>query len=177
MQCSIKYDKSKNKWLSIKNNKSKIPNKSKKIFDNIINNIILFNNEIPPFIEKNITYKDWINIKNNTNKWNDIYINNIPNDTIKKLYSEKGCKYIQISEYGLYHLGDDICNFNVPEFIIEQKLRIRIKVHSTKNKNGYCNLSVMASCMPKNIRLLNKSKYSLDDKNKLPPNLIFHNII
>ena len=37
-----------------------------------------------------------------------------------------------------------------------------------KNKNGYCRLSVIASCQPKTITSLLPSPYSLDDKDKLP---------
>ena len=98
---------------------------------------------------------------------------NIKNDTIKKLYTEKGCKYIQISGKGLYHLGDDICDFKVPEFICDQELRIRTKIHKRKDKKGFCHLSVMAACKPININNIEDSKFSLDDKNKLPKNLIY----
>ena len=77
----------------------------------------------------------------------------------------------QVSEKGLYHLGNDICNFNVPEFICEQQLRIRTKIHNKKNKKGYCDLSVIVACQPKNIKDLVISNYSLDDETKLP--LIF----
>ena len=51
-------------------------------------------------------------------------------------------------------------------------MRIRIKIHSKKNKKGYCSMSVTAACKPKNIKLLQKSPYSLDDTNKLPKILI-----
>jgi hypothetical protein len=61
-----------------------------------------------------------------------------------------------------------ICNFNVPEFIIDQQLRIRTKVHSSKNKNGYCDISVIASCQPIDIKKLKKSSYSLDMIDNLP---------
>lgn len=81
---------------------------------------------------------------------------------------------MQISDgKGLYHLGNDICNFNVPIFELEQKLRIRIKIHKKKNKEGFCVISVMMSCKPINIRKLKNSDYSLDNINKLPPNLFF----
>jgi hypothetical protein len=121
---------------------------------------------------RNITHEEWIKIKKETNDYNDIYID-CPNDTIKNLYKEKNCFYIQISEYGLYHLGNDICNFNVPEFICDQHLRIRTKIHSKKNNNGFCNLSVTVACKPKNIKKLQKSKYSLDNIQNLPKNLIY----
>lgn len=100
----------------------------------------------------------------------------MPKDTIQKLYKAKGCNYIQISNgFGLYHLGEDICNFDVPLFDVEQQLRVRTKIHQRKNKKGYCNLSVTIACKPKKIKKdLIKSKYSLDDKTKLPINLIFN---
>jgi len=112
--------------------------------------------------------------KKDTTDFNDIYLN-CPTDTIKKLYSEKGCYYIQISDKGLYHLGNDICNFNVPEFICDQELRIRTKIHSRKNSKGYCVFSVIISCKPQNIKDLVNSKYSLDDILRLPENLIYIN--
>lgn len=61
---------------------------------------------------------------------------------------------------------------NVPIFICEQQLRVRTKIHKIKNKKGFCKLSVMVACQPKNITELEKSEYSLDDLTKLPKNLI-----
>jgi hypothetical protein len=157
IQCSLKYDKC---WKVSAT--SQLPIKAQKIFEKLINNINLYNNNIPPFLSKNITHEEWLNIKKN-NVWKNVYLD-IENDTIKNLYEIKGCKYIQVSEYGLYHLGVDICHFNVPEFIVPQHLRIRIKVHKRKTSLGFCTLSVTASCQPKNIKLLLKSPYSLDIK-------------
>jgi hypothetical protein len=171
MQCSIKYDTKNNKWIT--STRSKIPIKARDIFNKLITNVNIFNGKIPPFIHNQLTYEEWIKLKSKTNLWNDFYFD-IPNDTIRKLYTEKGCQYIQISDgYGLYHLGNDICKFNVPIFNIEQCIRIRIKVHTKKNKKGFCVLSVMMACQPKNIKSLNKSCYSLDNLNKLPPKLIY----
>lgn len=172
MQCSLKYEN--NRWIgSLKN---KIPENSKKIFEEIISNIQLFNNQIPPFIIKNITHTEWVKIKQETNDFNDTYID-CPSDTIKKLYTEKGCTYIQISNKGLYHLGNDLCIFNVPEFICEQQLRIRTKIHKRNDTNGYCKLSVTVSCQPKNIKKIVDSNFSLDDISKLPNNLIYINSV
>ena len=173
MQCSLKYDNINKKWIG--SSKNKIPDSSKKVFEDIISRIILFNGKIPPFMLKDITHQEWIKIKNETINYNDYYIN-CPNDTIMKLYSEKGCSYIQISEKGLYHLGNDMCNFKVPAFICEQQLRVRTKIHERKNKKGFCKLSVTVSCQPKNIKNLLNSKYSLDNKNKLPKNLVYEDI-
>lgn len=168
VQCGILYDK---KWIP--SNKSTLPVESRNIFEKLINNINLYGGDIPPFMKKNITHVEWLDIKNKTSKWDDYYIN-IPNNTIKNLYRAKGCEYIQISNHGLYHLGHDICSFNVPEFIIDQQMRIRTKIHKKVTSSGYCTLSVTASCKPVNLYLLEKSKYSLDDINKLPHNLIFN---
>lgn len=171
MQCSIKYNNVIQSWEG--SEKCKIPIKSREIFNKLINNINLYDGDIPPFMEKNITYDEWLKIKKETNKWDDKYID-IPSDTISILYLAKGCNYIQISDgYGLYYLENDICGFGVPRFDIEQQLRIRTKIHSRKNKKGFCKLSVTVSCQPKNIKNLIPSKYSLDDIDKLPTNLIY----
>ena len=166
MQCSLKYNDG--KWIP--SFRSQIPIKSQNIFTKLVNNINLFDGKKPPFFEKNLTIDEWKEIKKSTNIWNDTYYD-IPNNTIQNLYSEKNCYYLQISKYGLYHLGNDICEFSVPYFTIEQQLRIRIKVHTKKNSKGYCVLSVCASCQPKKIALLQISPYSLDDINKLPSKL------
>ena len=171
MQCSIKYNNVIQSWEG--SEKCKIPIKSREIFNKLINNINLYDGDIPPFMEKNITHDEWLKIKKETNKWDDKYID-IPSDTISILYLAKGCNYIQISDgYGLYYLENDICGFGVPRFDIEQQLRIRTKIHSRKNKKGFCKLSVTVSCQPKNIKNLIPSKYSLDDIDKLPTNLIY----
>lgn len=172
MQCSIKYNKTNKKWEATK--KGKIPNSCREIFNKLINNINLYDGEVPPFVENSITHEDWVKIKKETNKWDDKYID-IPLDSISNLYKAKGCKYIQISDgYGLYHLGNNICEFDVPLFNIEQQIRIRTKIHTRKNKKGFCNLSVTVACQPKNIKKLIPSKYSLDNKDKLPLSLIYN---
>tara|TARA_Y100000591_G_C21669470_1_gene612160 strand:- start:143 stop:928 length:786 start_codon:yes stop_codon:yes gene_type:complete len=170
MQCSIKFDPVTKTWKGGK--RSKIPNECREMFDKLINDKNLYGGKIPPFMEKSITHEEWKKNKRQTDKWNDHYID-IPSNTIRKLYSLKKCYYIQISEYGLYHLGDDICKFGVPLFDIEQQIRIRIKVHRRKNGKGFCDLSVTAACQPIDIKKLTKSKYSLDNKDKLPPNLTY----
>lgn len=168
MQCKLTYDFINNKWIGSKNNK--IPIESKKIFESLLYNVNIFNNNIPPFMQKKLTHSEWLNIKKETNDFNDMYID-CKDNIINKLYKEKGCYYIQISNKGLYHLGYDICNFNVPEFNCPQAIRIRTKIHSSSNKNGFCIISVTASCKPKNINYLLKSNYTLDDINYLPKNL------
>jgi hypothetical protein len=172
MQCSLHYDNINKRWVG--GTRNKIPDASKKLFEDIISNITLFNGNIPPFVVNNITHEEWLKIKKETTDYSDFYID-CPNDTIKRLYSNKGCSYIQLSEKGLYHLGDDKCNFNVPDFICEQQIRGRIKIHERKNKKGFCKLSITIACKPKNINNLINSEFSLDNKARLPNNLVYDN--
>lgn len=172
-QCVIKYNVDIDAWCA--SERGTLTPAAKDLFNNLIRNLEIFSNEQPPFVENKLTHSEWLKIKLETTKWNDQYFP-ISSDTIRTLYSLKGCKYIQISDcYGLYHLGEDICQFGVPIFNIEQELRIRTKIHSKRNKSGYCVLSVTASCKPTKISLLAKSPYSLDDISKLPPSLTYNN--
>lgn len=165
MQCSITYDKKQHIWHPVIN--GKIPDQCRKIFHQLICDNIMYDNNIPPFLERKLKYNEWKDIKSIDNKWKDIYIN-IPSTIISELYRLKGCSYIQISHFGLYHTGIDTCGFNVPMFKVPQRIRIRVKIHRTVNSNGYCDLSVMCGCQPKYIFKLEKSPYSLDNLNKLP---------
>jgi hypothetical protein len=169
MQCSLHYNKLNNQWSA--SNMGKNPVETQSIFNSLLQNINLFGGQIPVFLENKITHTDWKKIKDECDTWNDYYTN-VPNDTIRRLYHAKGCQYIQISDgFGLYHLGEDVCKFGVPIFEPDQQLRVRTKIHTRENKEGYCKLSVTVACQPKNINFLPRSPYSLDDKIRLPPNL------
>lgn len=170
MQCSIKYNTETSQWEG--SERGKIPPQSRLLFNELLNNVSLFQGQVPPFVSRKMTYEEWKTIKKESNTWNDHYIP-IPNNTIQKMYAAKGCQYIQVSDYGLYHLGEDVCGFQVPEFTIDQQLRIRIKIHSTSDKGGFCHLSITAACQPIKIKNLTKSPYSLDDSQKLPSNLLY----
>jgi hypothetical protein len=123
---------------------------------------------VPPFMEKEFTHKEWLDLKQRTTEWSDRY-QTIPNDIITELYRAKGCHYIQISSHGLYHLGEDLCGFNVPLFHPEGvQLRIRTKIHTRSNTKGFCSLSLIASPQPIKIQA---SPYSLDALERLPVNL------
>lgn len=165
MQCSLKYDNVCKQWKGSMNNK--IPDKSKHIFESLIRNTQLFNGRVPPFMNINMTHEEWMMLKKSTSDFNDYYMK-CHNTTISNLYRQKGCYYIQISDKGLYHLGNDICMFGVPEFICEQQLRIRTKIHTKRNSKGFCKLSVTIACKPVNIKKMKSSNYSLDDVMRLP---------
>lgn len=166
MQCALQYDEDTGRWSA--SQRGKIPTECRKFFNEHFENIQLFRGNIPPFFQRKIPYEEWERIKKEQKDiWEDAYYD-ISETAISDLYRKKGCQYIQIDEYGLYHTGEDVCDFKVPEFKTPQRIRVRIKVHSrTKSQ-----LSVTAACQPTDIRKLSKSPFSLDDMGKLPKNLI-----
>lgn len=87
-------------------------------------------------------------------------------ETISNLYAKNYIDYIQIRDYGLYHTGRNIANFNVPLFQCEQEIRF---IPYFANKN----IHLLMSLKPKNINQIKKSQYSLDisDTLTLPPYL------
>lgn len=159
-------------WKSSSN--AKIPEKAKELFNNMIEDEILFNNKIPPFFEENMTHEKWVKLKKKKEHFKD-HTFKCSSDFISQLYSAKGCFYIQVSEMGLYHTGNDICNFGVPKFEVESELRVRIKIHSTgtKTKDNCMRASVTISAKPINLKTnLEESNYSLDNINKIPKKLV-----
>lgn len=160
MQMSIAPDAS-GSWRSA--GKTKIPVESKAIFEKLLSaNATTFPK--PPFLERDITYDEWSKIKHS---YKDIYAS-VPSSTIAKAYAAKGSHYIQLHGYGLYHTGENPCNFDVPYFECEQRMRIRCKRHGKKDETGkHVPSSVMASLCPK-LKTLPKSTYSLDDIKKMP---------
>jgi len=118
----------------------------------------------PPFlINKKMTHDEWSKIKHD---YKDEYLP-VDNHEIQNFYKNKGCAYIQIKGCGLYHLGEDPLEWGVPEFKVEQRIRIRVKVHSKTDSH----FSVTAAFQPLNIKTLVLSEYSIDDRTRLPPNL------
>ena len=169
-QCVLKFNSTTEEW---KASESKSSNETKNIFNVLIQDIThkIFNGKIPPFCTRSLTHKEWIKIKSETTDFNDQYFD-CPSTTIADIYKLKGCSYIQISEMGLYHFGEDYCNFDVPMFLCSQKIRIRTKIHARKNSKGFCTLSVTMSISPKNIKELEFSKYSLDNLDNVSCNLV-----
>jgi hypothetical protein len=170
MQVTLVFDKESKKWKT--NPKCKINQEARNIFESIIQKYNIFGGQEPSFLKSNITHEQWVQLKTSSNTFSDEYLE-CPDDTIARLYRSKGCKYVQISEKGLYHVGDDIHQFGVPMLICKQVIRIRTKVHSRVNRNGFCHLSVTASCRPENVRDLPNSRFSLDDRNSLPGRIVY----
>ncbi len=132
------------KWVQKCSNR--IPPECKTIFENILQNKIIFNNQKPMFFDNKITYKQWINSSDISNFEPQFF--GCDDNTISQLYFLKGCNYIQISGKGLYHTGIDVCNFGVPYFKCPQKLMIKVKVHKKKNNKGFLEASVIATPVP-----------------------------
>ena len=87
-------------------------------------------------------------------------------ETISNLYAKNYIDYIQVRDYGLYHTGRNVANFNVPLFECEQEIRF---IPYYENKK----IHLLMSIKPKNINDIKKSQYSLDlsDTLSLPPYL------
>jgi hypothetical protein len=147
----------------------KIPAASRVLFEAIIGSKPLFGGKTPTFLERRVTYPEWVEIKAANPEFSDVYITCTPN-TISDLYKAKGCAYIQVDGKGLFHTGVDVCGFGVPYFSCEQRVRIRLKVHGRK-LGGHALLSVMAAAQPVKLDTLAPSPYSLDNAAKMPPAL------
>jgi len=166
----MKLDKNKEGvWVGV--GAGKIPPASKMIFETIIGAANLFSGKTPTFLEHPVTHSEWTAIKKETPEFKDTYIS-CGDNTISQLYKAKGCQYIQVDGKGLYHTGEDTCDFGVPYFECPQQVRIRLKVHTRSNKKGHMCLSVMAAAQPKKLKDLKASTYSLDAAAKLPPSLL-----
>lgn len=169
MQMSI-CKKNNTDWGSKGKGPIKIPEGAKTLLEDLLQNQMIYP-EDPPFMDQYLSYEEWLPYKE---YYKDLYIP-CPSTTISEVYRAKKCQYIQISEHGLFHTGEDVCDFGVPYFDCEQRLRIRIKIHKTsisygKNK-GKMIASVIVSPQPKDIRTLEKSPYTLDHRKGIPRNL------
>lgn len=118
----------------------------------------------PPFIndtDDSMTYDDWVRVKH---MYPDVYIP-CPNDSIAKTYRAKGVHYIQLEHYGLYHTGEDVCDFGVPMFTCSQRLRVRCKRHGSRCKvtGNHIPTSVTAALRP-TIKTLTKSPICIEEE-------------
>lgn len=124
------------------------------------NNFIPWEGRVPSFVRGDRTQETW---DRESALFRDIYIDASPT-SIAEYYKNKGTQYIQIEGKGLYHTGEDPCNFGVPLFSCATRLRIRCKRH-----HGSVPGSVMSA--------LNYKKNTLPDtpfclmNGPLPPNI------
>lgn len=144
-------------------------NKHRNTISEILKEQMLFAGRIPPFFERKLTHKEWLQIKQSKEGqvFRDHYFN-CPPDTIAQIYQGKGCSYIQISDRGLYHTGVDVCGFGVPKFECPQRIRVRIKIHGRCNASGFMSASVTAAAQPTDLADLGRSPFSLDSLGEAP---------
>jgi hypothetical protein len=139
------------------------------LFNSVLRDEIIFNERIPPFLQKKeMTYDEWTSV---AHCFRDQYIPCDPLN-ISKAYKSKGVDYIQVKGFGLYHTGTDTCSFNVPLFQCQQNVRIRCKRHGKRCRITGKNLptTVMAAFRPV-LSTLVKSPFSLDSVASAPTSL------
>lgn len=173
-QFALMYDDDTCTWYVPNEQKAPVRTKINQKLAEFQNQQPLFQGRVPSFVSKDITHADWkLEKACFDNVYKDVYF---PCDTtiISQLYQEKNCYYMQVSDgHGLFHTGTDICSFGVPFFACDQRIRIRIKVHTRSNSKGFCKLSVMLSIQPVNNKQIPYSPHSFDDLDKIPHNLRF----
>lgn len=120
----------------------------------------LWEGRIPSFVKGDRTQETW---NKEAASFRDVYVN-AENTSVANFYKKKGTHYIQIEGKGLYHTGEDPCNFGVPFFSCSTRLRIRCKRHK-----GSVPGTVMAA-LNYNKNTLPKTPFCLA-KGPLPPSL------
>ena len=133
--------------------------------------------QLPP---SNLTLDQWHEYKkkcqenaktqlNGRDPTQDVYIP-VCSDDILHYYSGKRNAYVQVNGYGLYHLGEDVCDFGVPRLALDDvDLRFRIKNHgSRKDRTQVFSLTAALRIRKKP----KKSNMSLDDVQSFPKQLI-----
>lgn len=125
-----------NKWTWVKNDNVTEMYKKMKIINSFIDK-----NFVPKKFSKTklkITQEDKVYDQKKFEKPNI----EIPLKTLFEYYAEKKCFYLQLENFGLYHLKNDINDLGVPQFDGVITLRLRAKtIYSTerkriKNSNG-----------------------------------------
>jgi hypothetical protein len=88
---------------------------------------IPFQGRIPSFLKGDKRPEQWLAEKH---LFADEYIS-VDSKKVAEYYRRKGESYIQVEGKGLYHLGQDVLAWGVPEFVCETLLRIRCKCHKS----------------------------------------------
>jgi hypothetical protein len=106
-------------------------------FKSLIGDYVPFNGKVPSFFKGDKSIETWIREKH---LFKGEYIP-VGKTAVTQYYANKGSKYIHIETKGLYHTGEDPCEFGVPLFSADTRIRIRCKQHGKSSVPG----SVMAS--------------------------------
>lgn len=174
MQVKLTFNQESATWGVDLGRKSKIPDVCRDLYSAVIQEKKLWNGKVPSFLTGQIMYDAWCAEK--SGQFEDEYIALDSDTLIAELYRAKGCKYVQIEGKGLYSTHEDNpLGHDVPIFRCPQRIRIRVKVHSSGTRDSKpAKLSVIASAQPVSLAKLVPSPYSLDNANQFPPCLRKH---
>lgn len=121
-----------------------------------------FRGRIPSFVLGHRSYRLWRSEKRH---FRSEYIAIEDADIISRYYKNKGCHYIQLESLGLFHTGENPCEFDVPLFTCRTRLRIRCKQHGSSSLPS----SVTCALEICDKNRLAPSPYCLE--HRLPPGL------
>jgi len=170
----VSIDVEDGKWSTKRTNRTKAEEEVQDIFDGYLECEDIFNGKLPPPVYENWLHPDWVEYKKEHPEFEDHYIRDCPDDLISVVHAAKGIEYIQISDYGLYHTGKNICGFSVPKFVHKSQIRVRTKINYREDpRTGFMRMSVVAAVQPFSLKgsTLEPSPYSLDHVNKTPPDI------
>ena len=132
------------------------------------NKMTLFDGDLPPLKKSRQEFDTWQKKFLEKHKTKDYTWECQTENFIQLNYREKGNHYIQIRDYGLFHLGEDVCHFGCPEFK-PKKTFIRIRCKRRGGSQSAPSSITMSAFIKKPFE---KSKFSLDHCKRLPKNLI-----
>lgn len=95
---------------------------------------------------------------------------NVDQKFIHQHYQAKHVYYMQIENYGLYHLGKNPLSLPVPELIGDVNIEVRMKRSGSKYVRSIGERAVYGSLISVgrlNLKTCLKSPYSLDDQNSI----------
>jgi len=97
----------------------------------------------------------------------------ISKNAVNKYYAEKDTYYIQIGNYGLYYMNDNPAGLNVPQFLPELRVRMRLKAGGSGlagadyyNYRFVCALQIVSAGVVKSKHDIEKNVSFLISSNK-----------
>jgi hypothetical protein len=110
------------------------------LFQSLLGDYVPFSGRIPSFLRGDKTFPTWLE---EAHLFRDETLVIRDESTTASYYANKGCSYIQIENYGLYHTGIDVLELGVPFFVCKAKLRIRCKRHGSNSMPSSVQASIV----------------------------------
>jgi hypothetical protein len=80
------------------------------------------------------TQKD---VEHDYSNFTDFFVQ-VPSDSVAKYYASKKTYYIQVGGgYGFYWMGSDVAKLGIPKFMVNLRLRVRLKRGGSNPINNY----------------------------------------